>query len=399
MTTPTTKEISDNIIASISSKISQTVSLLFRSFIDVMAKAVAAVFILLYKRADFIGLQWFVRTASIKETTFLGETIIPLIEIGELIGVGAPGEATQAELLNDITVEVQVGALPSGTQAIGPQGITYILIGSVLLNAPTVQGTFKAVSDQSGGDGSGVQGNLDPGATLTFANPLDNVSRTLVVDSQIVTAANAEDLNVVYRRRVLDRFQKRPQGGALADYESWGEEVEGIINVYPYTGEPNQMDIFSEATVASSGSSDGIPTAAQLTAVKDSIELDENGLASRKPAGVFINSLAIDRVSFDVEVEGITDVADVAQVESDITAQMEFIFARAEPFINGLTIPPRLDNITRSALIGAVEDIVTAVNGTFITVRFEITGSGTPIESYQLQRGEKAKADTVAFIP
>lgn len=399
MTTPTTKEISDNIIASISAAISQTVSLLFRSFIDVMAKAVAAVIIILYKRADFIGLQWFVRTASIKETTFLGETIIPLIEIGELIGVGPPTEATQAELLCDITVETQVGALPSGTQIIGPQGITYILIGSVLLNAPIVQGTFKAVADQSNGDGSGVQGNLDPGATLTFANPLENVSRTLVVDSQVVTAANAEDLNVVYRRRVLDRFQKRPQGGALADYESWGEEVEGIINVYPYTGDPGEVDVFSEATEASSGSPDGIPTAAQLTAVFDSIELDENGLATRRPANAFVNSLPITRVSFDVEVEGITDVSDVAQVEADITAQMEFLFAQAEPFINGLTIPPRLDNITRSALIGAVEDIVTAVNGTFITVRFEITGSGTPIESYQLQRGEKAKADTVTFIP
>ncbi len=398
MTTPTTKEITENIIASISAAISQTVPLLPRSFIAVMAKAVAAIIVILYKRADFIGLQWFVRTASIQETTFLNETVIPLIEIGRQIGVGDPTEATQAELLIDITVETQTGSLESGTQIIGPQGITYILIGSVPLNAPTVQGTFRAVADQSGGDGSGVQGNLDAGTQLSFANPLANVSRIVTVDSQVVTAADAEDLDTAYRARVLDRFQKRPQGGALADYEQWGEEVEGIINVYPYTGDPGQVDVYSEATVASSGSPDGIPTAAQLQAVEDSINFDENGLATRRPANAFVNSLPITRESFDVEVEGITGVADIAQLEADITAAMEDIFTQAEPFINGLTIPPRLDNITRSALIGAVEDLVTAVNGLFTTVRFEVTGSGTPLELYTLGRGEKAKADSVTFI-
>lgn len=398
MTTPTTKEVSDNIIASISAAISQAVPLLPRSFIAVMAKAVAAVIVILYKRADFIGLQWFVRTASIKETTFLGETVIPLVEIGRQIGVGDPTEATQAELLLDIVVENQVGSLASGTQAIGPQGITYILIGSVLLDAPTKQGTFRAVADQTGGDGAGVQGNLDPGAQLSFANPLPNVSRTLIVDSQVVTAANAEDLDVAYRSRVLDRFQKRPQGGALADYEQWGEEVEGIINVYPYTGDPGQVDYFSEATVASSGSPDGIPTAAQLLAVKASVEFDDNGLASRRPAGAFTNSLAITRTSFDVEVQGVSDVADIAQVEADITAAMEGLFLAAEPFILGLTIPPRLDRISRSALIGEVEDIVTAANGLFTTVNFEVTSSGSPEELYTLGRGEKAKAVNVTFI-
>lgn len=398
MTTPTIKEISDNIVASISAAISQAVPLLPRSFIAVLAKALAAVLIILYKRGDFVGLQWFVRTASITETTFLGETLIPLVEIGRQIGVGDPTEATQAELLIDITVENQTGSLASGTQLIGPQGVTYILIGSVPLNAPVVQGTFRAVADQSGGDGAGIQGNLDAGTELNFANPLANVSRTVTVDSQVVTAANAEDLDVAYRSRVLDRFQKRPQGGALADYEQWGEEVEGIINVYPYTGDPGQVDVFSEATVASSGSPDGIPTVAQLDAVLESINFDENGLASRRPANAFVNSLPISRQGFDIEVEGITGVADINQVQTDVQAAIEDIFLRAEPFILGLTIPPRKDNISRSALIGAVEDIVSAANGLFTTVRFEVTGSGTPIELYTLDRGEKAKANNVTFI-
>lgn len=395
MATPTTQEITDNIVASISAAISQSVPLLPKSFIAVLAKALAAVFILLYKRADYIGLQWFVKTASSRETTFNGKTVTPLIEIGRQIGVGDPTAATQAEVLVDITVENQTGSLPAGTQLVGTaNGITYILIGSIILDAPTVQGTFRAVSDQAGGDGSGVQGNLNPGDELQFANPLPNVARTVTVDSQVTTGANAEDLDTTYRQRVLDRFQKRPQGGALADYEQWGEEVPGIINVYPYTGSAGEVDVYSEATPASSGSPDGIPTQAQLDAVLDSIDGD----GTRRPANAAVNSLPITRTSFDIEVDGITGVSDPAQIQTDVTAAVEQYFTSAAPFIQGLTIPPRRDKLTRSGLIGLVEDVVTASNGTFTTVRFEVTGSGVPVESYDLGRGEKAKAANVVFI-
>ena len=191
MTTPTTSELTANIIAAIEASIGQAVPLLPRSFIAVLAKALAAVFVLLYKRGDFIGLQWFVKTASIKTTTFNGVELVPLIEIGRQIGVSDPSEATQAELLVDIIVENQIGQLDAGTQLIGStNGVTYLLLASVLLDAPTVQGTFRASGDQTGGDGSGVIGNLAPGDTsLQFANPLPNVSRTVTVSAQVVTGA------------------------------------------------------------------------------------------------------------------------------------------------------------------------------------------------------------------
>ncbi len=399
MTTPTTQELSTNIIASMSAAISQTVPLLPKSFIAVLAKVLAGVFIILYKRSDFVGLQWFVSTASINDTTFNGRTFAPLIEIGRQIGVGDPTASTQAELLVGITVINQVGSLEAGTQLIGAlNSVTYILVGSVLLNAPLVQGTFRAASDQSGGDGAGVQGNLVNGNELQFANPLGDVSRTAIVDSQVVTGANAENMDVVYRQRVLDRFQKRPQGGALADYEQWGEEVAGIINVYPYTGSPGEVDVYSEATEASSGDPDGIPTQAQLDAVLANIEFSEDGLASRRPANACVNSLPITRQSFDINVEGVVGVSDPVQVQVDITAAIETYFLNAEPFIQGLSIPPRRDKITRSGIIGIVEDIVTASSGSFTTATFETTGSSIPIEFYDLGRGEKGKADLVTFI-
>ena len=396
--TPTTAEISANIIAQLETTLNQTIPLLPKSFLRVLSKALGAVFILLYKYAGFTLLQQFVATASIKETIVNGRAVKPLIEWGRLIGVGDPTAATRAELLIDITVENQTGSLPSGSQLINSDnGVTYITIGSVALDAATVQATIRAVSDQTGGGGAGAIGNLEPADIVSFANPLPNVARDAVVDSQVVTGADAES-TAVYRQRIVDRFQVRPQGGAYADYRIWGEETAGIINIYPYTStSPGEVDVYAEATVESSGSDDGIPTSAQLQAVADSIELDDNGLASRRPANAFVNVLAITRTAFDTTVSSLV-VDNLAQVQADIEDALEAFYLAAEPFVDGLTIPPRKDRITRSALIGLVEDIITAANGTFTTVVFNKTGLGGSAEIYVLQEGEKAKSQAVSFV-
>ena len=394
--TPTTKEINENIIAQLEASLNQTIPLLPKSFLRVLSKALSGVFILLYKYAGFMFLQQFVRTASIEPTEINGQTVRPLIEWGRLVGVGDPVPATQAELLIDITVNNQTGSLPSGSQLVGANnGVTYITIGSVALDAATVQATIRAVSDQSGGGGAGTIGNLDPGATVSFANPLANVARQATVDSQIVTGANAEDTEV-YRQRVIDRFQKRPQGGAYADYEQWGEEVAGILNVYPYTSEcPGQVDLYVEATEASSGSPDGIPTNAQLQAVLDSVELDENGLASRRPANALVNAFPITRLGFDVRVTGLL-VDDLAQVRDDIEAALIEYFDSREPFIPGLSIPPRRDRVSRSAVGGVVDDIVSANSGIFSAAFVEL--NEVSIDVYTLGIGEKAKLGTLEWV-
>jgi len=397
LTTPTTKEISDNIIAQLEASLNQTIPLLPKSFLRVLAKVLAGVFILLYKYGGFMFLQIFVQTASANETIVNGKSIVPLTEWGRLIGIGDPVAATQAELLVDITVENQIGSLSSGTQLVNvDNGVTYITIGAILLNAATVQANIRAVSDQSGGGGAGAIGNLDPGAIVSFANPLANVARDTVVDSQVVTGANGESTEA-YRQRVIDRFQKRPQGGAYVDYEIWGEEVAGIINAYPYTSDnPGQVDVYVEANTDTDP--DGIPTTAQLEAVLDSINFDQNGLASRRPANALANTFAITRVGFDCTVSGLI-VDNLATIQAQIDAAVIEFFLDAEPFIDGLTIPPRLDRITRSSLIGLIDDIVSAANGTFTTVFFSETGIGGSLELYILQQGEKAKLSTsVVFI-
>lgn len=394
--TPTTKEIADSIVAQLESQFNQTIPLLPKSFLRVLANVLAGVFILLYKYGGFIFLQVFVQSASINDTEVLGKTVSPLKFWGRLIGVGDPTPATAAELLVDVTVTNQTGTLPASTQLVSSDnGVTYLTLTTIALDAPTKQVQIIAAADQAGGDGAGAIGNLNPGAIVSFANPLANVARNTVVNSQVVTGANAEATEV-YRQRIIDRFQKRPQGGALVDYEAWGEETPGIVNVYPYRSDcPGQVDCYCEATPESSGSPDGIPTTAQLEAVLANINLDQNGLASRRPVNALANTFAITRTGFDVEVVGLI-VDNQAVIEQNITDAVIEYFLSREPFISGLSIPPRKDIITNSAVAGVVDDIVSAAGGIFSGVTIEL--AAVPITVYSLGIGEKAKASSVTFV-
>lgn len=393
----TTKEISDNIINQLQAALNQSIPLLPKSFNRVLSKAIAAVLVTLFKYADWLGLQQLVATASGQETTLLGKKVTPLVFWGELIGVGRPTEATRAEIVVDVTVLNQTGELPSGQQLVGKSnGVTYLSITSVELNAPTVQIVARAVSDQSGGGGRGSVGNLTDGAAVSFANPIDNVRRDATVAGQSVTGADAEAVEV-YRQRVIDRFQKRPQGGAYADYQQWAESVPGIINAYPYTGDPGQVDVYVEATPTSSGSADGIPTSAQQGAVLGAINFDDDGLAKRRNASAWPNIYPIARTGFDVDVSGITGVDDLAATRDEVTAAVREYFANAAPYLPGLSVPPRRDRLTSTRLSAIVEDIVTARGGFFTSARFTKAGTAQNLQAYALAEGEKTKADTVGF--
>lgn len=395
LTTPKTEDIKNTIIAQLEAYFNQTIPLLPKSFNRVLAKVLAGVWTIIYKYCGFIFLQIFIKTAINDNTTINGKTVNPLLEWGRLIGAGDPTPATNAELLIDVTVTNQTGLLPSNSQLTNDQnGVTYITLGSALLNAPTVQVTIKAVSDQSGTSGSGVIGNLQAGDIVSFANPLPNINRNAVVVSQSVTGADGESTES-YRQRVLDRFQKRPQGGAYSDYELWAEEVAGIINAYPYTGNPGEVDVYVEATVASSGNADGFPTQAQLDVVRASIELDNNNLATRRPVNAFVNVYSITRKSFTVQVTGL-DVDNIADVQNQIESAITEYFKNVEPYIVGVSILPRKDRISRTELSGLVSNIVTANNGIYSNLY--IYDGVAQIDVYTVGIGEKAKVTQIDFL-
>ena len=101
---PTTASINATIIAQLEASLSQTIPLLPKAFSRVLSKALAGVFILVYKYAGFMFLQLFVAFAQNRDTEINGTTVNPLQAWGVLIGVGLPDAATHAELVISVTV-------------------------------------------------------------------------------------------------------------------------------------------------------------------------------------------------------------------------------------------------------------------------------------------------------
>lgn len=374
------------IIGQLQGSIGQTIPLLPKSFSRVLAKALAAVHVQLYKYGGFIFLQQYVAHATMQEVTINGKRVRPLAEWGNLIGAGEPVAAQRAELNFSVTVLNQTGTLKAGQKLVRSEtGVIYTVLSERALDAPTVQVRIKAVSDQTGGDGSGDIGNLADGDTLSFASTPPNVASEGTVASTAVQGANAEDVEV-YRRRIIRYFQRRPQGGAYADYQTWAEGVAGILNAYPYAAAmPGEVDVFVEATVASSGSPDGIPTAPQLTAVLNAINLDVGGRATRRPVNAAVNVKAITRSGISVVVVGL-EVLDEPATQTAIESGLDEYLRSREPFIVGLSVLPRTDRITQAAVAGIVNDIVDAAGGSVASVAL-----GHSFEARSLRDGEKAK--------
>jgi uncharacterized phage protein gp47/JayE len=393
MTVPTTQEIADLIIAQLESDLSQTIPILPKAALRVLAKVLAGVFILLYRYAGFIFLQLFVEFATMEQTTINGKAIRPLVEWGRLFGVADPTEAKRAEFVAVVTVKNQTGSLAADSKMVRAEtGVVYATATAVALNAPQVTVPIRAVSDQNGGDGSGTVGNLNLGDVLEFASPLANVENQVFITTQTVVGTDAETPGA-YRARVRDRARAKPQGGAYADYRVWGEEADGVANIYPYAGKPGEIDVFVE--VDADVEPDGIPDSAHLTAVFDAINLNgTSGKATRRPVNAAVNTIAITRTGFDVIVTNL-DVPDPVATKSDIAAGLDEYFRSREPFIVGLSVLPRADRITAAAISGIVDTIVSAAGGTVSGVALVI---GTFINSYTLGHGEKAKLSNVAYF-
>jgi uncharacterized phage protein gp47/JayE len=383
LSTPTTATISANIIAQIQTSIGQSVPFLPKAFINVLAKVLAGIFIILYKYCGFIFLQMFVAYASDQPTTVNGQVIVPLTELGRQLGVGDPDPATQAQLSVQVVVKNMTGSLSAGQSAVNTTtGVIYEVAFDVPLNAPTVPATIRAVSDQSGGDGSGAIGNMQPGDIVSFANPLPNISSNATVLAQVVTGADAESTDL-YRSKILQHRQNPPQGGAYADYQGWALEAQGIINAYPYAGPPGQVIVYCEADTVSSGSPDGIPTAPQLAAALAAINVNVAGLATRRPVNAAVQALAITRTGFAVTVTGL--LPDTTTTRQAISDGVDEYLRTREPFIDGLSALPKANRISNAAVSGVVQTIVESVGATVANVKV-VPGPG-----YDLGSGEKAK--------
>jgi uncharacterized phage protein gp47/JayE len=397
MTTPTktATEISNTIISQIENELNQTIPLFPKAFNRVLAKTFGGVFVTLYKFAGFILLQMFVRTCSDKDMTVGGVTINPLREWGALVGLEKTlGDKAQYTIEVDVldqtgdTVQAGTQLIKSDTQSI------YFTDAAFDLDAATKSVNVTAAE-------TGTVPNLSVGDTIAFTSTPVPIGKDATVTAGITTGSNDETTED-FRQRVIDRFAARPQGGAYADYRIWGTENANVQSIYPYSGGEisgsgtGEVDLFIEAkTTYNEPNPDGLADQPLIDDVIDNyIDIDQSGVATRRPVNVLVNGASITRTDFETVISGLSP--DTSENRSTIDEAVQDWFLGREPFIDGLDVPPRLDTITVSSLSGTVGRVAEALGATINRVSIEELG--TPLSAPRvLAAGEKSKCSTITY--
>ena len=385
----TVDEIYNLIMEQMKSEIGENIPILPKSFISILSKVLAGVFMVLYKSCSWIFLQIFVSTASFDEITVLGNKITPLIEWGRLIGIGDPAPATQAKITAIVNVKSIGSTMFSGTQFISSlNGLTYITTKSYTFNSE--EETIELTCSESGS-----KGNMHKGDTLNISSPLSSIEGTITVNDLISVGTDREN-ETSYREKIKNRFQLQPQGGALSDYRQWSKEVEGVANAYIYTGDPGNVMIYILAD--SSVYEDRIPDDTLLKKVGEYIDKDPStGLASRRPIGAIIdpdgdksykNIKPIVIKEFDVEITEM-EVENIEEISLKIKESLTSYYLEREPYLDGLSLPPSKNVINETNITALIDDILSASNGSFTTAINLLNDSVTP--RYTLKEGEVAK--------
>jgi uncharacterized phage protein gp47/JayE len=311
--TPTLLEIQAIIVSDLETKFSQTIPLLPKAVWRIVALIIAGVWIILYKYGSDAFKQRFPQTAN----DFWLEIL------GQLLNVFRQAATTwegQGEVESTTT-----GTLPPGTQFINNNtGQVYLTTTEKILSVGTLTLDLKA------GEG-GALGDLQIGDIINFVSPVPGLAETVEITLTSVDGEDIEDIEV-YRRRVLDAYQKKPQGGASSDYEQWAEEAPNVINAYPYPGvKPSEVVVYIEVD----NQTDGIPTAPQLAAALAYINFDPvTGRATRRPVTAEVSTAAISRRVFDVKIVGLSP--DNAENRAAIEATLTEYFLEKEMYILGL---------------------------------------------------------------
>lgn len=385
----TAKEISDIFIAALEAQLSQTIPLFPKAFNRILAKMLGLVFVVLYQFSEFIGLQMLATTMSDKPLTVGGIEFIPLDEEGKKIGL-TRGTGQRSTGIATVTVLTQTGSILSGAKLLDSEtGQLYLVVGDVALDAAEVAIVVRAVNYSS-------LATLYVGQVLSFVSAPATIEKDTTVYAVTLVGDDPESTED-WRARILAWWAARPHGGAYADYREWGTEVDGVENIYPFSGGttaiptsgPGQVDIYVEA----SDTTDGIADAALLAAVKANIEKTAaSGLADRRPMNTYVNVASIYRSAFDFTVSGINVPGDLSEAQTSITAALSNYMLSRENYIDGLSLLPRRDNVMESEAAGVVGRVVAAIGGTVQSVTID---GGTPI--YTLTEGQKAKLGSVTF--
>lgn len=191
----------------------QITTILRRSFLGVISRALAGLAHLLFGFLAWVSKQVFPDTA---EAEYLNRW-------ASIWGI-ARKEATFAELEITITGN-EGGVIPAGTVFQRSDAVEYTLDDEVTIPVSgTIIGNITAVD-------SGQGGNIDVGETVSLVSPIANVDSDAIILTIIIDAEDTETDSSL-RSRLLSRLRQPPLGGSANDYIAWALEVAGVTRAW-----------------------------------------------------------------------------------------------------------------------------------------------------------------------
>lgn len=161
---------------------------------------------------------------------------------------------------------------------------------------------------------TGAASNLKPNATGQLAAAPAGIASQVTVVS-MVGGLDAETDDQLLAR-LLDRLQRPPAGGNLADYRTWAMEIAGISDafVFPHRGAVGRVDV--AVISGNSQANDEEIQAAQLN-------IDVKRPSSCRGVTVFTPTLKVVDIRIGVELSG-TDLETLqASLDSDFAAYFD----------------------------------------------------------------------------
>lgn len=317
------------------------VTLLRRSFLQVIARVMAGLSHLLFGYLTWLEKQVFLDTADDEEI---------IVRWGGIWGV-ARKLATFSQFVCSVT---------------GTPG-TVIPVNTIYRRSDGVEFETDAEKTLTGsGDTinltaivSGAAAQVQVNDVIQILSPIAGLDSNAIVTAITIKPEDTESVEA-YRTRILDRIRNPPSGGASHDYIQWALAVPGITRAWvgPQSLGPGTVLVF----VVSDAENPITPITAKLTETFDYIE-------ARRPVTASVTVVAPVLFPIDLQIElrpNLTDVQDAITTElKDLIlreAQVPGTFKAPGELYDGKIL---LSHINEAIAIGVGEEdhILDTING------------------------------------
>lgn len=158
--------------------------------------------------------------------------------------------------------------IPSGSILRRNDDVEFIVDADITIDGETGSGSITSVI-------AGAQNNTAVAAKLSLVSPISFIESegNVIADGSGdgLTGGNDIENDDALRKRVIERIQQPPHGGADFDYIGWGKEVTGVTRVWVY---PMKLGVgtVSMTFVMDNKAATIIPSAGEVTTVQDYID-------------------------------------------------------------------------------------------------------------------------------